>query len=148
MLYRRLHRLRVPMSCLQSFDLNRTRRHCYSAGSGSDRVFSKRLPHNRPVATAPGTVSKSRNRLIAPEGLRILAGGASHRKRRSKSYIAPAGATDPLINVYCRICRPAPFQGARIWLPQPRWLAPPANIPRASGARAVCSCVYGVGRFV
>jgi hypothetical protein len=89
----------------------------------------------QPLAYERGTVSKSRNRLFAPEGPRILAGGASHRERRSKSYIAPAGATDPLTNVYCQIRRPAPFQGAGIWLPQPRWLAPPANLPSASGAK-------------
>ena len=93
-----------------------------------------------------GAVSKSRNRLFAPEGLRILAGGASHRERRCKSYIAPAGAIDLFTNVYCRIRRPAPFQGSGIWLPQPRWLAPPANIPSASGAKNADFAIYRLYR--
>jgi hypothetical protein len=47
-----------------------------------------------------------------------------------------------LTNVYCRIRRPAPFLGAGIGLPQPRWLAPPANIPSASGAKNNDFAIY------
>jgi len=41
---------------IQRSVLNRTTQHRYGTGSGSDRVFSKRLLRWRPVATAPGTV--------------------------------------------------------------------------------------------
>jgi hypothetical protein len=55
----------------------------------------------------------------APEALRILAGGDNHRERGSKWFQAPAGATDPALDVYYLNCYPAPFQRSLKKLPSP-----------------------------
>src|SRR4030095_9868962 len=81
------------------------------------RVASQRsrsCPERSPETMKIGerrTVSRSRNRLFAPEGLRILAGGGNHRKPGSSLSPAPAGATDLAPSIYCPICCPAPLPG-------------------------------------